>query len=68
MNMIAAATVAGVDPLAWVKTDSDAEIEYLQLVADKAIEVQRQHRIELAGRITENIAKLFGGKKSGGSE
>ena len=49
--------------MTWARTESDAELAYLRLIADKAIEWQGKQRIDLAQRITENLATLFGAKK-----
>ena len=62
MKIIAAAAVAGIDPMRWLQAESDIEIRYLQLVAEQAIELQSKHRQDLANRIVTNIAILFGVK------
>lgn len=50
------------DPLAFARTDDPVELEYLQLVAERAIDIYNKSRIDLANRIAQNMGKLFGAR------
>lgn len=54
--------MAGIDPLTWIRTDDEIELEYMQLVAGEAIKIMSMYREDLANRIVHQVNRMFGGK------
>ena len=62
VEFIAMAAVAGVDPQSFTDAD-DLELEYLILVANKAIEYYELQQRNLAALIINYLGKALGGDK-----
>jgi hypothetical protein len=65
---MAAASLAGIDPRIWLRTESMEEVALLDRIATRAIEMQRDQRQEQADRIILALDKaLKKGKSRKGS-
>lgn len=62
MDFIARATVAGVDPRSFLNAESEEEMEFLRVVAEKAIKSQELQQKNLAIMIINNLSQSMGSK------
>ena len=62
MSWLGLAAIAGIDPLPFLYSDDEVEIEFLTIVANKAIEAQHQLYKGLAREIIQQLGIALGGK------
>lgn len=59
VEKLAAAALAGMDPMMWLRTESEVELKFLDRIADEAIKLHRTQRQELADRIIGSLDKAM---------
>jgi hypothetical protein len=61
--------LAGIDPLAFLKAETQTEIDLLTLVGNEAIKSRERHEKNLAAQIINNLGKaLSGTHKTSGTQ
>lgn len=56
---MAHAALAGIDPRAWLYSESDVELAFLRRVAERAMELNGRYRQDFANRTISLLAKTF---------
>lgn len=57
MELVAAAAIAGLDPLLWLRCNDDIEMEYLHVIGQKMIEMENERSKRNAQHIVNALAR-----------